>query len=294
MKLVTFSAGSGQQVGVADTDAGVVYDVSALLPAGTSLLEVIEGWTEYEPALVRGHAEQSQHALDSVRLHAPIPVPRRNILCVGKNYRDHVVEFGRSGYDQADKSEAMPEFPVVFSKATTAVNGPFDDIEPHTDVTSELDYEAELGVIIGRGGRGISREQAFDHVWGYTIINDFTARDLQRKHKQWLIGKSLDTHAPMGPYAVSADEIDDVTALQVESWVDGEPRQSAPVKDLIFDIPELIATISAGITLQPGDLIATGTPAGVGIGFDPPKFMVSGEVIEVAITGLGKQRNTIA
>jgi 2-keto-4-pentenoate hydratase/2-oxohepta-3-ene-1,7-dioic acid hydratase in catechol pathway len=294
MKLVTFSAGSGQQVGVADTDAGVVYDVSALLPAGTSLLEVIEGWTEYEPALVRGHAEQSQHALDSVRLHAPIPVPRRNILCVGKNYRDHVVEFGRSGYDQADKSEAMPEFPVVFSKATTAVNGPFDDIEPHTDVTSELDYEAELGVIIGRGGRGISREQAFDHVWGYTIINDFTARDLQRKHKQWLIGKSLDTHAPMGPYAVSADEIDDVTALQVESWVDGEPRQSAPVKDLIFDIPELIATISAGITLQPGDLIATGTPAGVGIGFDPPKFMVSGEVIEVAITGLGRQRNTIA
>jgi 2-keto-4-pentenoate hydratase/2-oxohepta-3-ene-1,7-dioic acid hydratase in catechol pathway len=294
MKLVTFSAGSGQQVGVADTDEGVVYDVSALLPAGTSLLEVIEGWTEYEPALVRGHAEQSQHALDSVRLHAPIPVPRRNILCVGKNYRDHVVEFGRSGYDQADKSEAMPEFPVVFSKATTAVNGPFDDIEPHTDVTSELDYEAELGVIIGRGGRGISREQAFDHVWGYTIINDFTARDLQRKHKQWLIGKSLDTHAPMGPYAVSADEIDDVTALQVESWVDGEPRQSAPVKDLIFDIPELIATISAGITLQPGDLIATGTPAGVGIGFDPPKFMVSGEVIEVAITGLGRQRNTIA
>jgi 2-keto-4-pentenoate hydratase/2-oxohepta-3-ene-1,7-dioic acid hydratase in catechol pathway len=279
---------------VADTDEGVVYDVSALLPAGTSLLEVIEGWTEYEPALVRGHAEQSQHALDSVRLHAPIPVPRRNILCVGKNYRDHVVEFGRSGYDQADKSEAMPEFPVVFSKATTAVNGPFDDIEPHTDVTSELDYEAELGVIIGRGGRGISREQAFDHVWGYTIINDFTARDLQRKHKQWLIGKSLDTHAPMGPYAVSADEIDDVTALQVESWVDGEPRQSAPVKDLIFDIPELIATISAGITLQPGDLIATGTPAGVGIGFDPPKFMVSGEVIEVAITGLGRQRNTIA
>ena len=294
MKLVTFSTGSGQRVGVADADAGVVHDVSALLPAGTGLLEVIEGWAEYGPALAAGHAEQPRHALSSVRLHAPIPVPRRNIVCVGKNYRDHVLEFGRSGYDQPDRSQDMPEFPVVFSKATTSVNGPFDDIEPHRDVTSELDYEAELGVIIGRGGRGISRQDAYDHVWGYTIVNDFTARDLQRKHKQWLIGKSLDTHAPMGPYAVSADEIADVTVLQVESWVNGEARQSAPVKDLIFDIPELIATISAGITLQPGDLIATGTPAGVGIGFDPPKFMVSGDVVEVAITGLGRQRNTIA
>ena len=294
MKLVTFSTGSAQHVGVVDPDAGVVHDVSALLPAGAGVLDVIEGWAELGPALERDAAAQPRHALDSVRLHAPIPVPRRDIFCVGKNYRDHVVEFGRSGYDQPDRSEALPEYPVVFSKATTSVNGPFDDIEPHTDVTSELDYEAELGVIIGRGGRGISRADAYDHVWGYTVINDFTARDLQRKHKQWLIGKSLDTHAPMGPYAVSADEIDDVTSLQVQSVVNGEPRQSAPVKDLIFDIPELIATLSAGITLRPGDLIATGTPAGVGIGFDPPRFMVSGDVVEVSITGLGSQRNRIA
>jgi 2-keto-4-pentenoate hydratase/2-oxohepta-3-ene-1,7-dioic acid hydratase in catechol pathway len=182
----------------------------------------------------------------------------------------------------------------VFSKATTSVTGPYGDIDPHHGVTEELDYEAELGVIIGRGGRGITREQAFEHVWGYTIIDDFTARDLQRTHKQWLLGKSLDTHCPMGPYAVSADEITDVTALMVESRVNGEPRQSAPVKDLIFDIPELIATLSAGITLLPGDLIATGTPAGVGIGFDPPRFMVSGDVVEVSITGLGTQRNRIA
>ena len=135
---------------------------------------------------------------------------------------------------------------------------------PHHGVTSELDYEAELGVIIGRGGRGISRDDAFAHVWGYTIIDDFTARDLQRKHKQWTLGKGLDTHCPMGPYAVSADEIADVTALQVQSFVNGEPRQNGTVKDLIFDIPELIAVISAGITLLPGDIIATGTPAGVG------------------------------
>jgi 2-keto-4-pentenoate hydratase/2-oxohepta-3-ene-1,7-dioic acid hydratase in catechol pathway len=148
-------------------------------------------------------------------------------------------------------------------------------------------------VIIGRGGRGISRDQAYDHVWGYTIVNDVTARDVQRDHKQWLLGKSLDTHCPMGPYAVTADEIADVAALRVETTVNGEPRQSAPVKDLIFDVPELIATISAGITLLPGDLIATGTPAGVGIGFDPPKFLTSGDVVEVTITGLGTLSNHV-
>jgi 2-keto-4-pentenoate hydratase/2-oxohepta-3-ene-1,7-dioic acid hydratase in catechol pathway len=298
MKLVTFSAGAGSAapttVGVVDADAGVVHDVSGLLPPGAGVLELIEGWAELGPVLERDTAAQPQHGLDDVRLHAPIPVPRRDIFCVGKNYRDHVLEFGRSGYDSPDRSQDMPQHPVVFAKATTSVTGPFDDIEPHHDVTSALDYEAELGVIIGRGGRGITREQAFAHVWGYTIVDDFTARDLQRKHKQWLIGKSLDTHCPMGPYAVSADEIADVTALQVESRVNGEPRQSAPVKDLIFDIPELIATISAGITLLPGDIIATGTPAGVGIGFDPPRFVVSGDVIEMSVTGLGMQRNRIA
>jgi 2-keto-4-pentenoate hydratase/2-oxohepta-3-ene-1,7-dioic acid hydratase in catechol pathway len=299
MKLVTFTAGASpgdptRVVGVVDAEAGLVRDVSALLPAGAGVLELIEGWARLGSAVRAGLATAPQHALEEVRLHAPIPVPRRDIFCVGKNYRDHVLEFGASGYDQPDRSQDMPEHPVIFVKATTSVTGPFDDIDPHPDVTSELDYEAELGVIIGVGGRWISRDDAFEHVWGYTVIDDFTARDLQRKHKQWLIGKSLDTHCPMGPYAVSADEVTDVTALQVESRVNGELRQSAPVKDLIFDIPELIATLSAGITLLPGDVIATGTPAGVGIGFDPPRFAVSGDLIEVSITGLGAQRNRIA
>ncbi|WP_028932382.1 fumarylacetoacetate hydrolase family protein [Pseudonocardia spinosispora] len=293
MKLVTFRNGPDERVGVVDTDRDEVRDVTDLLPDGAGLLGLVEGWDALRPT-ERQLADRPVLRLDEVRLLAPIPVPRRNIFCVGKNYRQHVVEFGRSGYDSPDRSEAMPEHPVVFSKATTAVTGPYDDIDPHHGVTAELDYEAELGVIIGRPGRSISREQAFEHVWGYTIIDDFTARDLQRSHKQWLLGKSLDTHCPMGPYAVSADEITDVTSLQVESHVNGERRQSAPVKDLIFDIPELIATISSGITLLPGDLIATGTPAGVGIGFDPPRFMVSGDVIEVSITGLGAQRNRIA
>ncbi len=294
MKLVTFTTGGEPTVGVVDEEAQLVRDVTTLLPPGTGVLELIGGWAQWGPVLAERTPALQATGLDRVRLLAPIPSPRRDLFAVGKNYREHVAEFGRSGYDQPDRSEALPEHPVVFTKATTSVTGPFDDILPHHAVTAELDYEAELGVIIGRGGRGISRDEAFAHVWGYTIIDDFTARDLQRRHKQWAIGKSLDTHCPMGPYAVSADEIADVTALQVQSFVNGDPRQSAPVKELIFDIPELITVISAGITLLPGDIIATGTPAGVGIGFDPPKFMVSGDVIEVAITGLGTQRNRIA
>ena len=294
MKLVTFTAGGEPAVGVVDEEAQQVRDVTALLPPGTGVLDLIEGWARWGPVLAERTPDLPSTGLDQVRLLAPIPTPRRDLFAVGKNYREHVAEFGRSGYDQPDRSEALPEHPVVFTKATTSVTGPYDDILPHHGVTSELDYEAELGVIIGRGGRGISRDEAFAHVWGYTIIDDFTARDLQRRHKQWAIGKSLDTHCPMGPYAVSADEIADVTALQVQSFVNGERRQNGPVRDMIFDIPELIAVISAGITLLPGDIIATGTPAGVGIGFDPPKFMVSGDVIEVAITGLGAQRNRIA
>jgi 2-keto-4-pentenoate hydratase/2-oxohepta-3-ene-1,7-dioic acid hydratase in catechol pathway len=292
MKLAVFSTGADLRAGVADPDQGVIRDVTGVL-GGTDLAAVLGGWDTIRPALEGELAARPAVPLDSVRLHAPLR-PVRNIFCVGKNYSDHVREFGRSGYDTPDRSEALPEAPVIFSKATTSVTGPFDDIDPHHGVTKELDYEAELGVIIGRGGRGITREHAFEHVWGYTIIDDFTARDLQRLHKQWLLGKSLDTHCPMGPYAVSADEITDVTALVVESRVNGELRQSAPVADLIFDIPTLIETISAGITLLPGDIIATGTPAGVGIGFDPPKFMTSGDTIEISITGLGTQRNRIA
>lgn len=289
MKLVTFSTGREERVGVVDGERGMVRDVTPLIPPATGLLGVIEGWDVLEPVLQDGTLIR----LDSVDLLAPIPVPRRNIFCVGKNYRDHVAEFGRSGYDSPSRSEELPDRPIVFSKATTSVVGPGARIDPHLGVTRELDYEGELCVIIGRGGRGISRDQAYDHVWGYTIINDVTARDVQRDHKQWLLGKSLDTHCPMGPYAVTADEIADVAALRVETTVNGEPRQAAPVKDLIFDVPELIATISAGITLLPGDLIATGTPAGVGIGFDPPRFLTSGDVVEVTITGLGTLSNHV-
>ncbi|MDD7941012.1 fumarylacetoacetate hydrolase family protein [Actinomycetospora lutea] len=289
MKLVTFVADGREALGRVDDDGTTVGDLGAVV-GDRSLLEVIEAWDRLGPAI--GDARDLP-VVAGARLRAPIPEPRRDLFAVGKNYREHVAEFGRSGYDTPQRSEDLPDKPIVFSKATTAVTGPFDDVESHPAVTRELDYEAELGVIIGRGGRGISRERAPEHVWGYTIVNDVTARDVQRDHKQWLLGKSLDTHAPMGPWAVSADEIADLGALEVSCTVNGEPRQKAPVADLIFDVPELIRVISAGITLLPGDVIATGTPAGVGIGFEPPRFLRSGDVVECAITGLGALRNTI-
>lgn len=289
MRFVTFSGPDGPRVGA--VDGAQVRDVTGLLPAGGGMLDLIERWDDLRDALGAGGPA---FPLESVRLLAPIPVPRRNVFCVGKNYREHAAEFGRSGYDTPERAEDLPERPIFFTKATTAVTGPGAPIDPHHDATRELDYEGELTVIIGRGGRGIPRERAYDHVWGYTIINDVTARDVQRDHKQWLLGKSFDTHCPMGPYAVTADEIADVTALRLETTVNGEVRQSASVKDLIFDVPELIATVSAGTTLLPGDLIATGTPAGVGIGFDPPRFLAAGDVVEVTITGLGTLRNHVA
>jgi 2-keto-4-pentenoate hydratase/2-oxohepta-3-ene-1,7-dioic acid hydratase in catechol pathway len=291
MKLVTFSTGSAARVGVVSADGDAVHDVQELLPPGAAMLDVIGAWDTLGPVLRERSAELTSVPLASVELLAPVPEPRRNIWCVGKNYRDHAVEFGRSGYDTPSRSEALPERPIMFSKATTAVTGPGALVDPGP--TAELDYEGELTVIIGTGGRGISREDAYRHVWGYTIINDVTARDVQRDHKQWLLGKSFDTHCPMGPYAVTADEIGDVTALELETTVNGERRQFAPLKDLIFDIPELIATISAGTTLLPGDLIATGTPAGVGLGFDPPRFLTSGDVVEITVTGLGTLSNRI-
>jgi 2-keto-4-pentenoate hydratase/2-oxohepta-3-ene-1,7-dioic acid hydratase in catechol pathway len=289
MKLVAFADGERVALGRVGDDDVTVHDLGSVVGDRT-LLEVVDEWEHLEPAIA---AATGLPVVAAPRLLAPIPRPRRNLFAVGKNYREHVREFGLSGYDGPDRSEDVPAAPVVFSKVTTAVTGPFDDIAPHPAVTSELDYEAELAIIIGRGGRAIPREQALDHVWGYTIVNDVTARDLQRDHRQWLLGKSLDTFAPMGPWVVTADEVGDPTSLVVSCTVNGEPRQKAPVADLIFDIPELVRVISAGISLLPGDIIATGTPAGVGIGFDPPRFLAPGDVVECAVTGLGALRNTV-
>ncbi|WNG87812.1 fumarylacetoacetate hydrolase family protein [Mycobacterium sp. ITM-2016-00317] len=241
-----------------------------------------------EPTVV----EKAGQPLTEVTLTAPIPTPRRNIFCVGQNYAEHSIEFDASGFNAA-AGGGIPDRPVIFTKAPSTVIGHEMEIPSHHNLTQRLDYEAELAVIIGPGGAKIPAAAAMSHVWGYTIVNDVTARDLQHSHRQWFLGKSLDGTCPMGPFAVTADEVDHRDLL-VESRVNGELRQSAKTTDLIFSIEELIATISGGITLLPGDIIATGTPLGVGIGFKPPRFLRAGDVVEISISGLGTLTNAIA
>ena len=231
--------------------------------------------------------------LQQVQLTAPVPRPRRNIFCVGKNYHAHAKEFAGSGFDSSAKSGGdIPSAPIIFSKVPESVVGPTDNILWNPEVSTAIDYEAELTIVIGQGGKGISKADAMKHVWGYTIINDVTARDWQGRHSQWLLGKSFDTFCPMGPWLVTADECDGQNT-DVKCWINGELRQDANTKDFIFDIPTLIECISAGITLYPGDLIATGTPAGVGIGFKPPKYLKSGDVVKIEIGGIGVLENPL-
>ncbi|KAF1020391.1 MAG: putative protein YisK [Paracidovorax wautersii] len=278
MKLLSFRNASGQirvaqLVGgdtvqpLADADGRAVDDLAALIASGVPLA--------------------------SVKLLAPIPRPARNLFCVGKNYRNHAQEFTRSGFDAGQTAaDAIPTDPIIFSKVPQTVIAHGERIWDAAGVSDALDYEAELAVIIGKGGRGIAKADALAHVWGYTILNDVTARDWQKRHKQWHLGKSFDTFGPLGPVAVTADEIDGGN-LDVKAWVNGELRQDANTRDLIFDIPTLIETISAGITLVPGDIIATGTPEGVGIGFTPPRFLRRGDVVAIEIAGIGRLENEV-
>lgn len=217
----------------------------------------------------------------------------RDILCVGKNYSEHAKEFNKSGFDSSDKVD-IPTHPVIFTKRFSSIIADGDEIFPHPEFTKTVDYEGELGVIIGHAGFRISEENAMDHVWGYTIINDMTARERQRDHKQFYIGKSPDTFCPMGPVAVPKDQLERGKELRVQTRVNGELRQDATTADLIFSIPYLIKTLSEGQTLMPGDVLATGTPAGVGIGRDPPVYLQAGDEVTVSITGLGTLSNRIA
>ncbi len=228
-----------------------------------------------------------------IAIQAPIPRPRRNIFCVGKNYREHAKEFAHSGFDSSAAQGAVPDAPIVFSKLPETVIPHGAEILLDPGVTEAVDYEAELAVIVGTAGRNIPQSEAMNHVWGYTIVNDVTARDLQSRHSQWLIGKSQDTFCPMGPAAVTADEID-LADTPVRCRVNGELRQESNTALMIFDVPAIIAALSNGITLMPGDVIATGTPAGVGIGFDPPKFLRAGDRVAVEIGGIGTLENPAA
>ena len=192
-----------------------------------------------------------------------------------------------------DGHVAIPELPIIFTKWPNSVIAHGEPIPSYLDYTNSTDYEGELTVVIGPGGRGIAKKDAFDHVYGYTIVNDATARTLQNQHKQWFLGKSLDGYCPMGPCIVTADEVRDVAKLQLTTRVNGEVRQDAPVSQLIFDIPTLIETLSRVMTLEPGDLIATGTCAGVGIGFNPPKFLQKGDRVAITIEPIGTLENPV-
>jgi 2-keto-4-pentenoate hydratase/2-oxohepta-3-ene-1,7-dioic acid hydratase in catechol pathway len=231
--------------------------------------------------------------LSEVCLMAPIPKPRRNIFCVGKNYLDHVREIKDSKLGEAQGSMAnLPKFPVIFSKVPETVIGTGAGIESHPSATQEVDYEAELAVVIGKKGRGITKADAMKYVWGYTIINDISARDVQAKHVQFHVGKSFDTFCPMGPWLVSADELNE-RDTSIKCWVNGDLRQDSTTELMIFDIPTIIESLSAGITLYPGDVIATGTPSGVGMGFKPPRFLRKGDQVKIEISGIGALENPI-
>src|SRR5690348_5360843 len=311
MRLVTFRRGRGEpkpgalfQEHVLDL-GGLAKDLA--VQRGTvrrgrggfprSILEIVQG-SEAVRALAREAVEHGQrlvgqtaaeelaqrrlaYPLKRVRLLAPIPSPSRNIFCLGRNYADHAAERGA----------AAPEHPVYFTKPATSVVGPGDDVVHHA-ITKELDYEVELAVVIGTGGRDIPRADALKHVFGYTIINDVTARDLQKKHQQWFKGKSLDTFCPMGPVLVTADEIPDPQALSVAMRINGETRQSSHTSKMIFPVDECIAVLSQGFTILPGDVIATGTPEGVGAALG--KFLKKGDKMEADVERIGVLANRVA
>ncbi len=292
MRFVSFRKNNNGAIGALVANKNTVVDLTKSgLPADlTSFIEMgAEGLRMAEKAIQDG----AQIPMAELKILAPFPRPRRNVMCVGKNYFEHSKEFEKSGFDSTSGGQTVPDAPVIFTKATTSITGPGEPIPASSDPSDSTDYEGELGVVIGRSGRNIAKAEAFNYIFGYTIINDVTARNLQQRHKQWFLGKSLDGFCPMGPLLVTADEIDDVTSLNVRTRVNGELRQDACVKDLIFDIPTIIETLSSLFTLVPGDIIATGTPAGVGIGFKPPKFLQPGDLVTIEIDQLGMLENPV-
>jgi 2-keto-4-pentenoate hydratase/2-oxohepta-3-ene-1,7-dioic acid hydratase in catechol pathway len=289
MRFATFSRGGDPEVGAVWPAEGIIRPLrDGALAFSGDMSTLVESYECLSVDLVsRGPTLK----LSEVKLLAPILTPRRNVFCVGKNYQEHAKEFSQSGFDAS--SAEPPEVPIIFTKSSGSVIGPLANISSHSELTQGLDYEAELGVVIGRSGRAISRDSALSHVWGYTIINDVTARDLQRRHQQWFIGKSLDTFCPMGPWVVTADEIDP-QRLDISCKVNEELRQHASTGDMIFDVATLIEVISKGLTLRSADIIATGTPAGVGAGFKPPRFLKRDDIVSITIEKIGTLTNRVA
>ncbi len=286
MRLATIVHQGQRRVGRLSSDGTQVelFDIDATRGA----LALIERNSAALPAI------DGRVALTEASLIAPLPQPRRNLWCVGRNYHAHAKELRESVFK--DNAADPQAWPIVFTKVPESVIGPGADVHlPAASISSQVDYEAELAVVIGRGGKNIARADAMQHIFGYTIVNDVTARDVQMRHAQWDLGKSFDTFCPMGPWIVTADELDG-SDTRVRCWVtpnggSAELRQDARTGDLIFDIPSLIETCSRGITLLPGDIIATGTAAGVGMGMKPPRWLQHGDLVRIEIDGIGILQN---
>ena len=296
MHLVTFQSAGRSRIGILDPSSAEITDFSQAAPDLPDTMQSFialgnAGLTEARLAIKRG---TGRVPVSTVRLLAPMPNPRRNIFCVGKNYREHARELQLTNVLNDNSGEIIPEVPIFFTKATSSVIGPNEPIPGWLDPESSTDYEGELGVIIGSGGRGITRVEAMQHVYGYTIINDVTSRGLQRRHAQWFLGKSLDGYCPMGPALVTIDEVPDIGSSRLQTHVNGELRQQALISELIFNIPTLIEVLSRTMTLEMGDIIATGTPAGVGAGFKPPKYLKKGDVVVVTVDRIGRLENAVA
>ena len=288
MKLATISDNGKIKAGMIVGEEFVCCDEGK--NANTAVLAMISSGniSEWQAMLEKAPRKK----VSEIKILAPIPYLLRDMICVGKNYYAHAKEFFDSGFDATQK-ETIPSEPIIFTKAMTSLIGPDDAIDTSIDPTGSVDYEGELGVVISKTARRIAKNDWQDYVFGYVIINDVTSRQLQKKHNQWTIGKGLDTFGPMGPYIVTKDEIDDLPSMQIQTLVNDEVRQQAQVRDLIFDIPTLIETLTLTGTLLAGDVIATGTPVGVGIGFSPPKFLKSGDKVTINVTGLGSLTNPV-
>jgi 2-keto-4-pentenoate hydratase/2-oxohepta-3-ene-1,7-dioic acid hydratase in catechol pathway len=298
MRLVTYESSDGRRLGAVVEDT--VLDLPRAAAAqGTSLPDTMLDFIAAGPdvwgrardlvaSAGQGNRPGQASALSDVKLLAPIPRPPKNVFCLGLNYSAHLEESNR-----ASNRDLAPTVPVFFTKAVTSIVGPQDPILFDESVSTRYDWEAELGVVIGRGGRSISREQAMEHVFGYTCFNDVSVRDVQNLHVQWFRGKSLDGTCPFGPWIITADEVPDPHKLKIECRVNGVVKQSSNTSMLINDIPECIYHLSNGLTLEAGDLISTGTPSGIGHARDPQEYLRPGDVVEVDVEGVGVLKNSV-
>ena len=295
MKLLTYEVDGKERVGVLSRDEAWVCPISAagmdyrtmkelIRECGPSELEMLNYISGKDPSEIRGAVP-----LADVRVLAPVPEPDQDVSCLGINYLSHAKEAAKFEKEAFEK----PEQAIYFAKRVNRAVDPEGGISAHRDLTSQLDYEAELAVIIKKDAFRISREQVRDYVFGYTVLNDVSAREVQTGHKQWYFGKSLDGFTPMGPWILTADSVEFPPKLAIQSRVNGELRQDSNTELLIHGIEEVICELSSGMTLKSGTIIATGTPSGVGMGFDPPKFLVPGDVVECTIEGIGTLKNTV-